>query len=223
MGGAGGQLQDTFAARIGSVAWQQLLRLGSLRVFQPGRPLLRQGAPGGFLLALEAGRVKLIAGAVDGAELMLTVRGGGHLIGELAGDDTGKRTASVEAIDRCTARYLPLPIFEQFLAEYQLRDQLRRYISDKFDQAVTRQVDLAHRRAVRRIARLLVDMVQAAPPGTANPERVPFTQEELAASLGMSRSTITDQLARLRADGALGPGPHLTVSDIDRLSAWAAS
>ncbi|MEU0095382.1 Crp/Fnr family transcriptional regulator [Kribbella sp. NPDC006257] len=212
---------DTFAAQIGPQQWRDLLAVGSLRSFRPGRVILRQGDPGGFLLALETGRVKLLASAEDGLQLMLTVRGGGHLLGELAGDANGRRTATVEAIDRCTARYLPLVTFERFLAAKGLAAQFHRYVTGKFDQAVARQVDLAHRRSVRRIARLLLDMARLAPPGLVDPLRIPFTQEELAASLGMARSTVTDQLARLRQSGALSSGPQLVIADLDRLTEWA--
>lgn len=213
--------RDTFASRIGPVAWRNLLSTGSLRSYRPGRVLLRQGDPGGFVLVLESGRVKVLASAEDGAQLMLTVRGAGHLLGELAGDAEGRRTATIEAIDQCTARYFGLPEFERFLAANDLLAAFRGYVTGKFDQAVARQVDLAHRRAVRRIARLLFDMVRLAPPGSADPLRVPFTQEELATSLGMSRSTVTDQLTRLRQSGALGPGPQLVIADLTRLRDWA--
>jgi CRP/FNR family transcriptional regulator, cyclic AMP receptor protein len=212
---------DTFSSRVGSAAWRKLLSTGSLRSFRPGRVILRQGDPGGFVLALETGRVKVLASAEDGAQLLLTVRGAGHLLGELAGDAEGRRTATIEAIDQCTARYLSVGEFERFLAANGLLAALRGYVTGKFDQAVSRQVDLAHRRAVRRIARLLFDMARLAPPGLGDPLRVPFTQEELATSLGMSRSTVTDQLSRLRQSGALGPGPQLVIADLTRLREWA--
>lgn len=212
---------DTFKALIGTTSWMALLAAGVLRSFSPGRTILRQGDPGGFLLALESGRVKLLASAEDGAELMLTVRGGGHLLGELAGDSDGRRTASVAAIDRCTARYFPLHEFERFLVAHNLQAAFRRYVASKSHQAVARQIDLAHRRAVRRIARLLYDVVAQAPGGLPDPRRVPFTQEELASSLGMARSTVAEQVTKLRRSGALGPGPQLQVADLERLAEWA--
>lgn len=214
-------IPDTFASRVGAVVWRKLLSTGSLRSFHPGRMILRQGDPGGFLLALESGRVKILASAADGAQLMLTVRGAGHLLGELAGDTEGRRTATVEAIDRCTARHFGLLEFERFLAANDLLALYRGYVTGKFNQAVARQVDLAHRRAILRIARLLLEMARLAPTGAVDPLRVPFTQEELAISLGMSRSTVTDQLTKLRQSGALAPGPQLLIADLARLSEWA--
>lgn len=211
----------SFSDLIGADLWRGLLARGSLRSFHPGRTILRQGEPGGFVYALEHGRVKLLARAEDGARLMLTVRGSGHLIGELAGDESGRRTAGVETIDRCTAHYLSRPIFDRFIDDHHLRVALEQYQRIKFDQAVHRQVDLAHRPAVRRIARLLYDVVRAAPAGLPDAERIPFTQEELSGSLGMARSTVAEQLGKLRAAGALTPGPQLVVANLERLGELA--
>ncbi|MGZ0152692.1 Crp/Fnr family transcriptional regulator [Kribbella sp. WER1] len=208
---------QTFQDLIGPAAWQRLLAEGTLRSYRPGQTILRQGDPGGFLFALEYGRVKLLASAEDGAQLLLTIRGAGQLLGELAGGK-GRRTATVEALDRCTACYVPTARFERFVAKNGLAAEFHQYVVGKFDQAVSRQVDLAHRSALRRIARLLHDTAVLAPATATNPLRVPFTQEELAAALGLARSTVADQLTVLRTSGALAPGPHLIVADLGLLA-----
>lgn len=210
-------LLQTFHDLIGPAAWQLLLAEGTLRSYRPGQTILRQGDPGGFLLALDHGRVKLLASAEDGAQLLLTIRGAGQLLGELAGGE-GHRTATVEAMDRCTAHYLSTVQFDRFLARQGLAQEFHHYVVGKFDQAVSRQVDLAHRSALRRIARLIHDTVVLAPAAAPNPLRVPFTQEELAGALGLARSTVADQLTTLRASGALTPGPHLVVADLGMLA-----
>ncbi|MBB5977146.1 Crp/Fnr family transcriptional regulator [Kribbella solani] len=207
----------TFEDLVGRSAWERLLTAGTLRSYRPGQTILRQGDPGGFLLALNHGRVKLLASAEDGAQLLLTVRGAGQLLGELAAG-AGQRTATVEALDRCTAHYLSTAQFERFVAKNGLAQEFSRYVVEKFNQAVSRQVDLAHRSALRRIARLLHDTVVVAPATAANRMRVPFTQEELAGSLGLARSTVADQLTNLRASGALTPGPQLVVADLELLA-----
>ncbi|MEU8224935.1 Crp/Fnr family transcriptional regulator [Kribbella sp. NPDC048915] len=211
-----GSLQ-TFQDLIGPAAWTLLLAEGTLRSYHPGQTILRQGDTGGFVLALDHGRVKLLATAEDGAQLLLTIRGAGHLLGELAGK-AGRRTATVEALDRCTAHYLSAVQLDRFLVKHGLAPVFHQYVVGKFDQAVSRQVDLAHRSARRRIARLLHDTVVVAPATAPHPMRVPFTQEELAGSLGLARSTVADQLTNLRASGALAPGPQLVVADLGRLA-----
>jgi len=213
-------VRGTFRELVGADIGQALLDAGALRSYRPGTPILRQGDPGGFLLAVESGRVKLLASAADGAQLLLTVRGAGHLIGELAADDRHGRTASVHAVDRCTARYLSRPAFDRFLDAHGCRPRFAEYVAGKLDQSVTRQVDLAHRSAVRRIAQLFLDLVTLAPDDLAEPRRIPFTQEELSTSLGLARSTVAEQLAVLRKDGALAPGRRLVVADIARLARW---
>jgi CRP-like cAMP-binding protein len=184
--------------------------------------LLRQGDPGGFLFAIERGRVKLLAHAEDGAQLLITVRGGGHLIGELADDEENGRNATVVTIDQCIVRYFARPAFDRLLTELALDEQLRRYVVRKVDQSVERQLRLAHRSAASRLAGLLLDLARLAPPGIADPLRIPFTQHELSASLGLTRSTVAAQLRELRQAGALRPGPRIVVADTDVLDAIAS-
>jgi len=213
---------QTFQDLIGPTRWPLLLAAGTLRSFRPGQVILHQGDPGGFVFVLESGRVKLLAYAEDGAQLLLTVRGAGQLLGELAGAD-GCRTATVQAMDLCSARYLTVKQLELFLAEHSLSAAYSRYVTSKFDQAITRQVDLAHRSALRRIARLFYDVARLAPATVPDPLRLPFTQEELAVSLGLARSTVAEQLGILRRSGALAPGRRLVVADLELLADFAAS
>jgi CRP/FNR family cyclic AMP-dependent transcriptional regulator len=213
-------VRGTFEDLVGPGTWRELLTVGALRSYRPGTLILRQGDPGGFLLALESGRVSLLASAADGAQLLLTVRGAGHLIGELAADDQQGRPANVAAIDRCTALYLPRAAFERFLKARHCEQRLADYVAGKLDQSVSRQVDLVHRSAVQRIAKLFLDLVTLAPAGLAEPNRIPFTQEELSASLGLARSTVAEQLGVLRRAGALEAGPRIVVADVGRLTQW---
>lgn len=212
-----GTRRETFESLVGSTTWMRLLAAGQLRTFAPGTVMLRQGDRGGFLFAIERGRIALTAGAVDGSELLITVRAGGHLVGELADEEDGRRNATVRAIDQCVARYYSRPRFDRVLVDLDLGERFQRYLVGKVDQAVERQLDLAHRSAGRRVAALFVDMVELAPAGLADRMRIPFTQEELSSALGLARSTVAEQIANLRRAGALTPGRRLAVADLECL------
>jgi len=64
-------------------------------------------------------------------------------------------------------------------------------------------------------------VVRLAPRTASDPMRVPFTQEELATSLGLARSTVAEQLAVLRRSGALASGRPLVVADLELLAGFA--
>ncbi|MEV6233454.1 cyclic nucleotide-binding domain-containing protein [Saccharopolyspora shandongensis] len=119
-----------FRALLGSDRWQALQPLGLLRSYRPGSFLLRQGESGGFLLALCRGRVKVLAATENGSEVLLSFRGAGDFVGEMA-LTSGVRSATVQAIDRCAALYVTSAAFQKFLLEYDARGVFTDYLISK--------------------------------------------------------------------------------------------
>lgn len=177
----------------------------------PGAVVLRQGDPGTTVLALVSGRVKVLGAEPGGGQLLLTLRGPGDLLGEIAARSAGPRTATVRAIDRCTTRVLPAAAFDVFLDEHRVHGKLADYVVSKLSQAVPYQVQTVHFAPERRIARLLLEIVALADDGSPH---VPFSQREVADALGLARSTVALHLQRLKEAGALRPGPRLLVADL---------
>ena len=191
------------------------------RVYPPGSRLFQQGDPGSVVLALVSGRVKVLGTEPDGGQLLITLRGAGDLIGEVAARQLSKRTATVETIDRCTARVLSVDRFNAFLSRYDGHPILTDYLVTKLSQTVPYQVELVHFGPERKIARLLLEVVALADRSSTNPSQVPFSQQEVADALGLARSTVALHLHRLREIGALQAGPRLVVSDLDMLKSCA--
>lgn len=209
-----------FAALIGRQRWVALCEAGSSRTYGPGQALLRQGDHGGYVLVLTAGRVQVSALGSEGSQLLHALRGAGDLVGEMAMHGEARRTATVVALDRCTARRLPTETFQRFLDVTGSHGAIRDYLIAKLSETVPYQLQLVHFTPRQRIARLLVEVVAlAAPP--SEPMRIPFSQTAIAAALGLARSTVAEQIAVLRAMGMLGPGPQLVVLDLPRLTQLA--
>ena len=210
-----------FRTLLGEHKWHQLLSQGRERVHPPGSCLFRQGDPGSAVLALVSGRVKILGAEPGGGQLLITLRGAGDLIGEIAARRASARTATVEAIDRCTTRHLPIERFNAFLDQHDGHEVLSDYVLSKLSQTVGYQVELVHFRPERKIARLLLEVVALADEASQDPRRIPFSQREMADALGMARSTVAHHLQRLRETGALHAGPRLTVADISTLKELA--
>ncbi|HWC82374.1 MAG TPA: Crp/Fnr family transcriptional regulator [Pseudonocardiaceae bacterium] len=210
-----------FRALLGEPRWRALVESGTARRFRAGEFLVRQGDPGGFLLVLAEGRVIVNARDAAGAELLLALRAHGDLIGEMAMRDTAARTATVTALDDCTAWRLSDESFRRFLAAHDAQGEYSDYLVGKLSETVPYQMRLVHFSARQRVARLLLEVVALAGPGEPSPRRVPFSQEAVAGSLGLARSTVAEQIAALRADGALTPGPRLVVADAKALTRHA--
>ncbi|SER75679.1 cAMP-binding domain of CRP or a regulatory subunit of cAMP-dependent protein kinases [Actinokineospora terrae] len=211
-----------FRGVVGESKWARLLELGVPRVHGPRVPLLRQGDPGTTVLVLLSGRVKVFGTEPDGGRLLLALRGAGDLLGEIAARSASRRTATVETIDRCTVSVVPAERFNAFLEEHNGQAALADYSLSKLSQTVPYQVELVHFSPERKIARLLLEVVALADDAVADRYRVPFSQQELANSLGVVRSTISQHLLRLKDSGALRQDHgHLVVADPGLLRAFA--
>ena len=207
-----------FGALLGERRFRALAELGVGREYRRGEPLVRQGDLGGFLLVLTRGRVRVNASGAEGAELLLALRAPGDLIGEMGVRAGARRAATVRALEPATARYLSEEVFQRFLAAERAEGELRDYLVSKLSETGPYQFRLVHFPPLRRVARLLLEVVALAEPGD---RVVPFAQEELARCLGMARSTVVEQLKLLRDDGALTPGGRLAVADLKALSRQA--
>lgn len=194
---------------------------GTLRSYRPGSFLLRQGDKGGFLLVLTSGRVKVLAQDEGGAEALLALRGPGDLVGEMTRCCTAGRTATVQAIDHSTARYLPTASFDQFLSDHHAHGAFSDYLIAKLSQTVPYQVQTVHLTPRQRIARLLLDVVTLASSDQPDRMRVPFSQEAVAGALGLARSTVAKRITELRRTGVLAAGPRLVVADLRALAQHA--
>lgn len=212
----GGSPDRGFAALLGPLQWSVLCEASSTRIYRRGQTLLQQGDRGGFVLAVTTGRLRISALAPDGGHLLHALRGPGDLVGEMGLRNEARRTATVVALDDCTACYLSTAAFERFLVAERAHDALRDYLIAKLSETVPYQLQLVHFTPRQRIARLLIDVIALAG-SPADPLRVPFTQTGIADALGLARSTVAEQIAALRAAGVLARGRQLVVHDLSRL------
>src|SRR5207237_934194 len=72
----------------------------TLREYRRGDPVVTAGEPGGDLLVVARGRLKVIARSAEGVEVVLAMAGPGDTLGELSLLDRAPRSATVEAAER---------------------------------------------------------------------------------------------------------------------------
>jgi CRP/FNR family transcriptional regulator, cyclic AMP receptor protein len=114
---------------------------------------------------------------------VLSVRGPGALVGELAAVDAGSRLAGAVALEPVTVRVLTADHFRSFLGEH----------------AVDRRVALL-------LAELATDSAADPAHGKRSTVEVRRSQQELAAMVGASRESVARALAVLRDRGVLTTG-----------------
>ncbi|CAM3482882.1 Crp/Fnr family transcriptional regulator [Stackebrandtia soli] len=196
--------------------WATLRTVGHGKTFQPREPVLRQGDAGSSVVLLLSGRAKVTYAAPDGTEALLSIRGAGDLVGEVACADNEPRTATVWALERLTVRIIPFNEFTGLATEFGWMPMLWNYWADRFRQACSRTWRLANQPPARKLASLFVAMAEA---GGGSPV-VPMTQEELAESFGLSRRTVGTVLSDWKAEGLITiRRSKVDIRDLERIAA----
>jgi len=195
--------------------------MGTARTFSPGERLLREGESSTHVALLIHGITKVISILNDGHEILLAVRVGGDLIGELAALDGGPRSAGVVAITSVLARQISAQAFHQYLEIHPaVAVTVGRTVGDRLRSATRHRVAYLNLKPRARICRVLAEIVDkhGRPMAVGWDLGVAIRQEDIASLAGMRLRAAQTHFAALRDDGVLDLGyQHITVLDLDRL------
>jgi CRP-like cAMP-binding protein len=184
---------------------------GHPRRYRAGETLMMSGDPGIFVVLITSGRVKVVAASPTGSETVLSLRGPGDLIGELAAiDDEGApRTATVTALDPVVCRVIHAREFREMLSDHAgIAVELLRTVAAKLRASDRQRVEFGAYDSTRRLARLLSEMAETSGRPSDSGILLPsgLTQEDLAGLVGASRESVARGLAALRARGFVVTG-----------------
>lgn len=199
-----------------------LLSVARSRVFPAGTVLCMEGEPTTHVFVLLAGWVKVTTVTRDGREVLEALRGEEEVIGEISGQVTGYRTATVQAIGPVRALIVGAPQFGDFLDGHPHAAKAHRQAVFERERAANElQRGYALLSGAQRLAGLLLDLTDR-PSGVLNETPVttslPLSQEELASLIGASRSTVTRALHEWRSRRIIGTDQrHIEVLDRARL------
>ena len=201
--------------------WRDLLRHGARRPIRAGDVIIEQGYPGKLVYALELGRIRVTYTEENGHEALVAVRGPGDLVGEYAQRDGGVHMASVWTLEDSHAIAITSDRFETFIRRHELGEALQHYMLGKARQVGERIWRMANLRTEQRMAQLFLELVNAAPGNS--PATIPMSQGLIASSLGVTRRSVNNLLARWREQGLVRTQPApITVLDPAALARRAA-
>lgn len=198
-----------------------LFRIGRPRDYSSGENMCVEGDPATHIYILLVGWVKILATTTDGHKLVLALRGAGDLVGEVAGETTGRRNATIKAIDNVRALVVPHEKFSSFLDTNQRADRAyRRVVTQKWNDTDTILRSRTGTTGAQRLARVLLELADRH--GQAVNGAIylvlPLTQDELASLAGTSRATVTRALSNWRKRGFILTGQrHITIIDPEAL------
>ena len=203
-----------------------LLELASLRTYETGHVVVRQGERVRDVHVMLDGRVAVVRTTPQGREVLLALRGPGDTLGELAALDPAPREATVTALEDLSSLVVPGARFAAYLAERPVAMQaMLQLLARRLRESDRRLVDTRAQEARTRLARHLLEL--GARYGVASEQGleldVPLSQQQLADWVGVSREAVSAGLRRLREQGAVSTGRmRITLLDVDRLRTVAA-
>jgi CRP/FNR family transcriptional regulator, cyclic AMP receptor protein len=191
--------------------------LGVTRHYRPGSPLCLEGDPATHLFVLLVGWVKVLSVTNDGHQRVLALRGHGDIVGEIAGETTGHRTATLQAIGKVEALIIGYDRFSSFMDSHPAAAHaFRREMTKRWRDAAMTIRDLPVTNGAQRLAGLVLELAGRHGNVVAGEIHVemPLSQEELASLASTSRATVTRALSNWRQRGFIRTGPrHITILD----------
>lgn len=195
--------------------------LGLPRDYSAGATICNEGDPNTHVFILVTGLVKVMSSTTDGHEIVLALRGAGDTVGEVSGVTTGRRNATIQAVDAVHALIVPYDKFNSFLDANQGAGRAyRRVMTQRWNDADAMLRIRAVTTGGQRLARLLLELADRYGYGEDGARHLvmPLTQDELASLAGTSRATVTRALSNWRKRGFIRTAHrHVTIVDLPAL------
>jgi CRP-like cAMP-binding protein len=198
-----------------------LWSLGQDKEYPPGATLCIEGDPATHVFILLDGWVKVISVGEDGHQFIDALRGAGDLVGETAGETTGRRNATMQAIVTVRALIVGYDRFNFFLDAHQGGSHAyRRVMARRWRDAEMMLRTRGVTNGAQRLAGLLIGLAERlGGQGEGLIEiALPLSQDELASLAGTSRATVARALNGWRKRGLIRTGQRrIMLTDVPGL------
>jgi CRP/FNR family transcriptional regulator, cyclic AMP receptor protein len=195
---------DSLLGRLRGRARETVLGLGTPVSYTARQQVTRQGEDSRYVLLVLSGCVKIVVHSEFGRDVLIELRGGGDLAGELATLEGGVRMATVVTCTATRARLIRGVEFTDLLERnIDVCMAHTRVISQHLRSAHQRAVDFVACSAAQRVVRVLADTARryGTPLPDGHARDIPLNQEEIASLAGVALSTVEKVLHTMQADG----------------------
>jgi CRP-like cAMP-binding protein len=197
---------------------RRILRsLGRDREYPPGAALCVEGEPATHAFILLDGWVKILAVSADGHQSILALRGAGDLVGEVAGETTGHRNATMQALVTVHALLIGYDRLNTFLDSHQGGSRAYRHVMAYRWRESDAMLRLrAVTSGAQRLAALLLGLAERLGGRAEGVIEIglPLSQDELASLAGTSRATVARAFSEWRKRGLIRTGQRrITLTD----------
>ena len=198
-----------------------LWSLGRDREYPPEAALCVEGDPATHVFILLDGWVKVVSVSEDGHQSILALRGAGDIVGEIAGETTGRRNATMQALVTVRALIVGYDRFNPFLDAHHGASRAYRHVMAyrwRDSDSMLRLHPVTS--GAQRLAGLLLGLAERLGGRAEGVIEIglPLSQDELASLAGTSRATVTRALNGWRNRGLIRTGQRrITLIDVPGL------
>ena len=180
--------QSPLFARMDEASRRELIGQAIPRSFGVGEAVCRIGDPGGSMMAVLTGTVRISMPTVKGKEVILGDLHAGELFGEIAMLDGKPRSANATALTKCELLVLDRRNVIPFLEKHPVVClQLMELLCARIRRSDERMADLAFLELPTRLAKLLLSYGSEK---AGKEMRLSLSQTELAEMVGATRENI---------------------------------
>lgn len=224
-GGPPWETAGVFLDRLAPADRDAVLAAGTRRRYEARSVLFHEGDQPTHALVILSGRLRLSRVGVDGSEMIIELRRSGDLVGELGPFDNEPRNATAIAIEELEVVVIPAERFRDLLAQRgSIAVVVLGTVAEKLRQATDRRLASSTTSTLPRLCRRLVELAEEESPGAEGAIDIasPFTQQELAEWVGVSRDAIVLAFKDLRERRLVDTGRRsIRILDLDGLRALA--
>ncbi|WP_272497685.1 Crp/Fnr family transcriptional regulator [Actinomadura terrae] len=223
---AGGWPSRSLLGQLKPETKDHLLSLGGLRQIAAGEHIIMKGATAPLdVFVLLEGITKVTVDTENGKSILLSIRAGGDMVGELAVLDGSPRLAQVTTIRPCVVRRISGPQFLAFLdGRPDAWRAINRMVAARLRAATWHRVEYGSLRVPVRVARILMVLARTygEPCGDGILIPIHLTRSELGGLIGAEEPTVQKTLAGLLRSGVNGKkGQKIVIRDWPGLCAAA--
>ena len=223
--GTGQWAAGSFIGGLAPQTREALLALGTRRSFPHGRHLLREGERTDHVEVLLHGIVKVSVIAED-IDVLLSIRGAGDVIGEMASLTGRSRTATVTTCGEVVATSISHVNFDRFLGRHaDAAVRMAAVMSERLEWSNARRTDFAAYPAEVRLGRVLASLASSCvlPTSAGTLIDVPLSQRELATMIGIAQPTVQKAVRKLRERHLISTNyGRITIVDLPGLASLGA-
>lgn len=195
------------------------------RKYRRGSIIFNENDPADYFYIIKEGRIKISKLSKDGRELIIGIFGENGIFGDVPVFDGGPYPASAAAMTDAIIWSINRNEFEALVKKYpEISLKLIRVLGRRLRQAHNLLRDMALKNVPQRLANLLKKLRKeyGSEEGGLVVLELPFSRRDMAEMIGVSRETVTRELAKfVKAEILDVNGKRIIIRDEAKLDLWS--